>query len=221
VWAGIVGIFAAGAGVAYATQLRTSTTNTIRVCAKKNGQLRLVDTFSECDKNESGISWNVQGPKGDKGEQGDTGPRGPQGPQGIKGDTGAQGPTGATGATGPQGDTGPPGAPGADGTSVTSSSVASGDANCATGGSKFDTPSGTTYACNGKDGKDGKDGTNGTNGTNGTGFNGSYTSPNGKFKLKITDKGIVLSGPGGTLTIDRTYVKATGTSPWSSLVGAP
>jgi Collagen triple helix repeat (20 copies). len=207
VWVGIVGVFAGGAGVAYATQFATSASTTvIKACVKKNGTIRLVDGFDECDKkNEEQISWNVQGVKGD------TGPRGLQGPIGQTGPAGA------------------PGADGKDGAGVLSTSLALGDVNCVNGGSQFESPNATTYACNGADGKNGKDGadgtngtngtngvdgTNGTNGTNGTSFAGSYTSPNGKYKLRITNTGIFLSGPGGFVTVERTRVRVSDGTPW-------
>ena len=194
-WVGIVGVFAGGAGVAYATQLATSaSTTTIKACVKKNGTMRLVDGADECDKkNEELISWNVQGPKGDvgpRGPQGATGPAGATGAQGEKGDPGPQGPegprglTGADGAAGAKGDTGPQGPEGPRG------------------------PIGET-------GPAGPQGPAGANGTNGTGFNGSFTSPNGKYKLRITNNGILLSGPGGSVTVERTRVHVSDGTPWS------
>jgi hypothetical protein len=47
---------------------------------------------------------------------------------------------------------------GANGVSVTSTALASGNANCATGGSSFASASGTTYACNGAKGDQGPPG---------------------------------------------------------------
>ncbi len=86
-----------------------------------------------------------RGPKGPKGATGAAGPAGPAGPAGAKGDTGAAGANGAAGDKG---------ATGANGVSVTSSAEPKG-ANCAEGGSKFVSSSGTTFACNGKAGKEG------------------------------------------------------------------
>lgn len=57
-----------------------------------------------------------------------------------------------------KGDPGPPGKDGADGkdgVSVTSTALASGDANCPNGGSKFVAANGVTYACDGADGTNG------------------------------------------------------------------
>jgi Collagen triple helix repeat (20 copies) len=88
----------------------------------------------------------VKGPPGKRGPKGATGaagPAGPAGPAGAKGDTGAAGVAGEKGATG------------SDGVSVTSSVEPKG-ANCAEGGSKFVSSSGTTFACNGKPGAKGE-----------------------------------------------------------------
>jgi hypothetical protein len=83
----------------------------------------------KCLSFESPISWNSQGPQGPTGPAGPAGPRGPEGPPGS------------------------PGKDGTDGVSVTSTSLATGDANCSAGGSKFSAANGsTTYACNGLDG---------------------------------------------------------------------
>ena len=77
----------------------------------------------------------------------------------------ALGPVGATGAGGATG------AAGAAGTSVTAS-VESPGGNCATGGVKFVSGSGTNHACNGVTGSAGAAGANGTNGIGGTGSQG-------------------------------------------------
>jgi hypothetical protein len=79
------------------------------------------------------------------GQTGTQGPTGPTGSTGAKGDAGAQGTPGSTGATGPTG------AAGATGASVTNTVIDSThpDQNCPAGGSKFTTPTGVTYACNG------------------------------------------------------------------------
>ncbi len=86
----------------------------------------------------------------------------------------------------------------------------SGDTNCPQGGSKFSVGSVTTYACNGA---------NGTDGTNGTGgFNGTYTTPNGKYHLQVLNTGILLKGPGGSIIIDRGLVRVIG-DPWVDVQG--
>jgi hypothetical protein len=109
------------AGVALAAQpsARRPSNAVINACVKKgSGQLRVIRTGSGCRKNESRLSWNVQGPAGPRGATGATGvtgpagaagPAGPAGPAGAKGDPGARG---ATGPAGPKGDAGPQGPPG-------------------------------------------------------------------------------------------------------------
>ena len=89
---------AAGVGYAVSDRPQVSTT-TISACAKKEGgDLRLVDSASECKKQERFVSWNAVGPPG---------PSGPAGPKGDTGATGAKGDTGTPGAPGAQGTTGP------------------------------------------------------------------------------------------------------------------
>jgi hypothetical protein len=141
---------------------------------------------------------------------GPIGQTGSQGPQGTRGETGATGATGPQGTPGAKGDTGDPGLTGAAGpagASVTIAALAVGDLNCPSGGSSFTVGTQTTYACNGHDG---------ANGTGG--FNGTYTTPNGKYTLSVTNFGILLKGPGGTVTIDRALVRVTG-DPWVSVEG--
>ncbi len=225
VWLGIVGVFASGAGVAYATQAGgAEATSVIEACVKQNGQITLVGAAGECGQNETRISWNVVGPPGEAGPQGPQGLQGETGPAGPAGATGATGAAGPPGATGPAGPQGPPGADGADGVdgvdgldgedgsdgadgadgeSVVSTAVAVGDANCPSGGTRFVVGAVTSFACNGADGT-------------GAGFSGSYTSPNGKFSLRITNQGIVLAGPPGSVTIDRTLVRVN-EGPWNGL----
>lgn len=110
--------------------------------------------------------------------------------QGPKGDDGPQGPRGATGPQGPQGETGPQG------------------------------PKGDTGA-QGPQGERGPAGPQGPPGSSGSGgFDGTYTSPNGLYSLSVTNRGIVLKGPGGALTIDRGLIRVLG-SPWYDLQGSP
>lgn len=95
------------AGIAAAT---IPTNNTIDACYAKGGLLRVIDpTLTGCEKGETSLAWNVQGPKGDQGEVGPSGPAGPAGPEGAPGEPGPQGATGPEGPAGPQG---PPGEPG-------------------------------------------------------------------------------------------------------------
>jgi hypothetical protein len=104
------------------------TPNTVYGCYKKNeGQLRRVDSLTDCKKDEIPITWNIQGPKGDKGDAGLQGPpglpgakgepgaQGIQGTKGDKGDTGAQGSQGTPGEKGDKGDNGDKGEQGLQG----------------------------------------------------------------------------------------------------------
>ena len=57
----------------------------IEVCVKKNGLIYVIgEEFkrNDCKKNDSLLSWNIQGIPGPKGDKGDTGDVGPQGPKG-------------------------------------------------------------------------------------------------------------------------------------------
>jgi len=234
VLAGIVALGIAAGTVALAAQNDTPTA-VINACYKpSNGTIYVIGQQTgrtTCQPNDLAIQWNAQGPvgpqgpKGDKGDTGSTGPTGPQGPQGVKGDTGATGPAGpqgpqgtkgdkgdlgGTGAQGPAGADGAAGATGAKGPagdSVTTAVLAVNDVHCPSGGSSFTVGTVTTYACNGHDG---------ANGTGG--FNGTYTSPNGKYTLSVTNSGILLKGPGGTFVIDRALERLTG-NPWLVLDG--
>jgi len=85
----------------------TATTAVITACAQdKTGDLRLVQSASDCKKNEALTTWSQQGP------QGLPGPVGPAGPQGPQGSFGLQGPKGDTGGPGLQGPPGPSGTSG-------------------------------------------------------------------------------------------------------------
>jgi hypothetical protein len=68
------------------------------------GELRVVESPSNCKASETSLSWNQQGVPG---------PAGPRGVQGESGPTGPQGPAGPAGPAGPQGEQGPPGTAGA------------------------------------------------------------------------------------------------------------
>jgi Collagen triple helix repeat (20 copies) len=130
-----------GGGVAMATIPGSG--GVINGCYNKTGgALRVIDpAVASCSNGESPLNWNQTGPQGPQGPKGDTGA------QGAQGDVGAQGPQGVKGDQGPTGPTGLKGDPGRDGTSVTSAAEPAGS-NCASGGSRFTSASGTTYACN-------------------------------------------------------------------------
>jgi hypothetical protein len=92
---------------------------------------------------------------------------------------------------------------GQDGISVTSEQLApDDDAACPTGGSKFTSASGVTYACNGADGQDGEDGED---------FAGTFTSPNGLFTLSIDNSGAKIDGPASSVYILPGSVQIQGT----------
>lgn len=78
----------------------------------ESGALRVVDSASECKKNELAIFWNQRGPKGEQGIQGIQGIKGETGLQGVPGNPGAQGVPGDPGAQGVPGSPGPQGPPG-------------------------------------------------------------------------------------------------------------
>jgi hypothetical protein len=87
--------------VAYVTVFAAPPPSTIQACYNDtNGNLRLVNSPSDCRNHENSISWNVAGAPGPQG------PAGPQGPQGPAGSAGAQGPQGDTGPQGPAGPAG-------------------------------------------------------------------------------------------------------------------
>jgi hypothetical protein len=86
---------------------------TITACYTRNpgllsarGSLRVIDSTSQCQGNETPLSWSQRGPQGPQGGQGPAGPVGPQGdpgPQGVQGPQGATGPQGPAGANGVSG----------------------------------------------------------------------------------------------------------------------
>jgi hypothetical protein len=95
-----------------------------------------------------------------------------------------QGPAGADGKDGA------PGANGKDGVSPTVTQLSPDDTNCSAGGAAITDAAGhTALVCNGTDGKDGQP------------FSGTFKSPNGLFSVSVTDQGIKLQGPGGTISL--------------------
>jgi len=152
------------------------------------------------DTGEPGAS----GPQGLQGPVGDTGPQGPAGtsivglslavndpncPRGgskfvVGGDivyacNGEPGATGIQGIAGARGDTGAIGPKGDTGTSVVGSTVGTGDATCARGGSRFVTGADVTYACNGGPGPQGDQGSIGEPGARGASGPKGDTGPTG------------------------------------------
>jgi hypothetical protein len=94
---------------------------------------------------------------------------------------------------GPQGSPGAPGAPGAPGQDGKSVVMGDAGANCANGGVSLTVGADTRYVCNGADGQDGV-------------FTGHFQSPNGQYKLDVTDSGIALLGPNGMVHLDSTGI---------------
>jgi hypothetical protein len=104
------------------------------------------------------------------------------------------------------------GVPGTNGVSPTVAQLASGDANCANGGAAItDAAGNTAYVCSG---------TNGTNGTDGADFAGTFTSPNGQYKLLVTDTGITLQGPVGRIQLTPTLTEIRADTDLNLLAGA-
>jgi hypothetical protein len=68
---------------------------------KKTGELFEVAGPGDCKKNQTPVSWNIQGPAGPTGPTGPTSATGPTGPTGATGPTGPTGPAPATGSWAP------------------------------------------------------------------------------------------------------------------------
>jgi hypothetical protein len=193
-------------GAALAGQVLThkqAASSVIRACVKKEGELRIVDEASDCKKNESPLVWNVTGPQGAPGVSVTT-VQLPAGDAhcaagGLQVNA-ASGVTyvcnGAAGTNGADGRNGADGKDGKDGVSVTTTSLAVGDATCPTGGVRISAASGDTYVCNGAKGDTGAQGAPGSS-------TATLSSPNGVFKVEITDQGIFLRGPTKTLFLNR------------------
>jgi hypothetical protein len=79
---------------------RIAEAQVVYACAnKKSGELFKVANPGDCKKNQTLVSWNVQGPAGPTGPGGAMGPAGPTGPGGAMGPAGPPGPTGPAPAT--------------------------------------------------------------------------------------------------------------------------
>jgi hypothetical protein len=195
--------FVLGAALAAAVLVGRSafaTTDTINACFKpSNGTLYLLGSGrSECQPGDIPISWNTAGVNGQDGvsvrSQSLAPGADPACPTGGSKFTSANGSSyacnGQDGQDGQDGQPGQDGQDGQDGVSVTNQSLAPGeDAACPNGGTKFIAASGVSYACNGADGQ------------NGQNFNGTFTSPNGLYKLVVNDTSALLQGPLGRVQI--------------------
>lgn len=105
-----ISVLACAVFVPIALHAAASSPGTLEACVNPgNGNMRLVDSSTQCHNNETRVSWNITGPAGPPGPTGPAGPTGATGPAGPTGATGPAGPTGLTGATGPAGPAGPPG----------------------------------------------------------------------------------------------------------------
>lgn len=91
---------------------------------------------------------------------------------------------------------GRPGANGRDGTSPTVAQLAAGDSHCPAGGASItDAAGNVAYACSGADGRQGQPGRDGAP------FDGTFTSPNGRFSLTVSDGGVTIIGPDSSLSL--------------------
>jgi hypothetical protein len=88
------------------------------------------------------------------------------------------------------------------GSDIAVQQLATGDANCANGGAGVTANGATAYACNGARGATGPQGLQGPAGP--SGGTSTLSSPSGEFSVEITDLGIFLHGPSGTLVVDGT-----------------
>jgi hypothetical protein len=182
-----------------------ATTGEINACFKpSNGTLYLLGEGggrSECQPGDIPISWNSAGLNGQDGVSVTSRPLAPGDdpacPSGGSKFTAANGTTYA--CNGSNGRNGQDGSDGQDGVGVTNQALAPGDdPACPNGGTKFVGASGVSYACNGSNGQDGQD------------FSGTFTSPNGQFKLVVTDTSARLEGPLGRVQINGTGVEVDG-----------
>src|SRR5258706_5360244 len=86
-----ISVLACAVLVPIALRAASSSPGVLEACVNPgDGNMRLVDSSTQCHNNETRVSWNETGP---------TGPPGPTGPAGPPGATGATGATGAPGAT--------------------------------------------------------------------------------------------------------------------------
>lgn len=96
-------LFLALGGSSYALTGRgfVGSDGSLNACVTKtSGAVRMVRAPTRCHRDETLVSWNVQGPAGVPG------PAGPKGDSGPAGPTGDPGPPGPAGAPGPKGDPG-------------------------------------------------------------------------------------------------------------------
>jgi len=179
-----------------------ATTGEIDACFRpSNGTLYLLgggSGRSECQPGDIPISWNSAGLNGQDGVSVTSQALAPGDdascPAGGSKFTAANGVSYAC-----NGSNGANGQDGQDGASVTNLALAPGDdPACPNGGTKFTGAGGVSYACNGSNGQDGQD------------FNGTFTSPNGQYKLVVNDTTARLEGPFGRVQINANGLEADG-----------
>lgn len=107
--------------------------------------------------------------------------------------------------------------------SIVLTQLGKGNANCSEGGLSVGVGTDVYYVCNGAQGPAGGQGTVGPAGPAGpqgpAGSVNNASSANGLFHISLTNHGLVLKGPGGTITIDRSAVVVHGT-PYANVEGA-
>jgi hypothetical protein len=91
-------------GVGFAVASIPDASGVFHACYQKNqGQLRLVESASDCRPSEKATSWGQTGPQGPPGPAGPQGPTGPQGPPGTPGSSFLAGSSGGQLSTGNNG----------------------------------------------------------------------------------------------------------------------
>jgi hypothetical protein len=196
-------LFASAAGIAYAAIPDGNGVYT--ACMLKSiGTIRLIDPslpasnpMGHCSSLETRITFNQQGQQGSPGSPGAPGKDGQSvttaaEPAGSNCANGGASFTAANGTTyacnGAPGAPGHAGMDGKDGVSPTVAQLSPGDAHCGAGGAAIaDANGNTAYVCNGTNGRDGEP------------FSGTFISPSGLFSVRVTDSGISLEGPSGSI----------------------
>jgi hypothetical protein len=182
-----------------------ATTGEIDACFKpSNGTLYLLgggSGRSECQPGDIPISWNSSGLNGQDGVSVTSDALAPGDDAACP--TGGSKFTAANGVTyACNGANGQDGQDGQDGIGVTNQALAPGDdPACPNGGTRFIAASGVSYACNGTNGLDGQDGQD---------FSGTFTSPNGQYKLVVNDTTARLEGPFGRVQINGSGIEVDG-----------
>ena len=185
---GAVTFIVMGGGVALGARLAAIPGNdgVIHGCYNQvNGQLRVVESATECKNSELAIQWNQSGPAGASGAagaagtSGSTGATGPAGANGANGAAGATGPVGAGGVTGSSGSTGATGPAGANGATGANGAIGATGGNGAIGATGNAGAIGATGAV-GPSGATGDTGSSGAAGPTGASGASGATGPIGE-----------------------------------------